>query len=108
MSVPGQEEQRDPLIDAPSVRMMCLLPQLLLELAFFKESLEAFLQPPVTGMFATAEDVLAAKFQVPPQLHLHACLYFCVLSGLMSHVACRMPPPPGSRPPASSACSGMT
>lgn len=36
--------------------------QLLLELAFFKESLEAFLQPPVSGMFATAEDMLAAKF----------------------------------------------
>lgn len=37
--------------------------QLLLELAFFKESLEGFLQPPVTSMFATAEDVLAARFQ---------------------------------------------
>ena len=37
--------------------------QLLLELAFFKESLEAFLQPPITTMFATSEDILAARFQ---------------------------------------------
>ncbi len=41
-------------------------PQLLLELAFFKEAVESHLQPPVTGMFATAEDVLAAKFSGGP------------------------------------------
>ena len=42
------------------------LRQLLMELALVKEALEAFLVPPVTGMFATAEDVLAAKFQSAP------------------------------------------